>query len=819
MSQPRPPAARRLKSRQQRRKVTRRGLSIVAAGRLRVVGCPLGAVALAATHWKCLFLLIFSITLCCAPTVLCQTADESTPPGGSTPDSGSTPGAQSGAEEPGGHYSIVSPNGVIYDGERGLALAQGDVTFTYREFVVHADRGIVDYNTNQAILSGHLTVTVRGQKFTGKSLTFDLDSGRWSLNQIEAVFPPEFFPTGTVIEPIYVQGASVKGTDDAVGSYDTVTGSDFRFSSCDRNHYYFRCKRIDFYRDTVGEPTRIVLHNNALYVMGRRMVNVPVYTISLTGATSRRIGLQPIVGQNETDGFFVKSVYNLGANAHHTDSLLIDGLQKRGLGLGFTRELAKGAGIFYLYGVTGNGSGNQGGREINSRIHYESNLFSSIRSIVDFQSTQNNQLGIENSNARNGTWSLSRHKPNVQSDFLMRFAANDSGLSSFRDFGTSLLHRQDFGGGLRLDASSFYTRNSFGAEFNTATLDNSVTLRKQARLFDTFLHAELHDDLTGLNQVNGAYQLERLPEFGFTTDTQRLGLPFLSQALPGDLSLNFGHYNEPFTAQRLGRADFIYAARPRDFQILRAGGLRSRLTTAGRFEQAFYSNDTARYNYEYVFNLNNTLGPLGAQINYYKRRSLGFTPFAFDYLTPGEYVDATLSFQPSDKYRLNVTTGRDLQNGFSRDIVASLQAAPSPSFYASLGVNYSPETRTFGDVIGNFRLARKPRRFLGGNFEMGVRYSVEENKFTQINTAADLFVSRKTRVQALSGYDGFARQFTFNQIRVTRDLHCFNLYATFDQQRKELRFDLALKAFPFVDTRFGRSEFGEGFAPFVGDVR
>ena len=69
-----------------------------------------------------------------------------------------------------------------------------------------------------------------------------------------------------------------------------------------------------------------------------------------------------------------------------------------------------------------------------------------------------------------------------------------------------------------------------------------------------------------------------------------------------------------------------------------------------------------------------------------------------------------------------------------------------------------------------------------------------------------------------SGYDGYGKSFDFSQIRITRDLHCFNLYATYDGQRQELRFDLAIKAFPFADTRFGRNQFSEGFDPFVGDV-
>ncbi|MBV9468077.1 MAG: hypothetical protein JOZ57_02390, partial [Abitibacteriaceae bacterium] len=274
----------------------------------------------------------------------------------------------SGSELPRQEFHVDAPGGVIEDTEQELIFSQGPMTFTYgRDFVVHGDRGVYDERSHKAVLTGNLTVTVRGKEFKGKKIVFNTDTGGWVLSQIDRIFQPDEFPYGTVLDPLYVSGAAVSGAyDRTTGDISSVQGSNFKFTSCDRDHYYILSKRLDFYRDAKGEPDRIVLHRNSLYLFRHKIIPLPAYVIPLNGQRSRRLGLQPTVGQNDIDGFFVRTLYDLAANEHRTDSLLIDALQKRGIGLGFQRELAAGAGLFYLYGLTGNGK--TSGREFDTRI-------------------------------------------------------------------------------------------------------------------------------------------------------------------------------------------------------------------------------------------------------------------------------------------------------------------------------------------------------------------------------------------------------------------------------------------------------------------
>lgn len=715
-------------------------------------------------------------------------------------------------QEPPGDFASLTPlpgneNGVVYDGERGLALSQGPVLFKYGKFSVEADRAVMDANKQLASLTGTLKVKAGDQEITGRTLTYHLDTGIWELFGLEKTFPPEFFPNNSVVEDIYVTGKKITGED------ERVTGQDFSVSSCDRGHYYFLCREVRFYRDEQNNPTRIVLRRNKLHVLGRSILPLPVFTIRLLGANSRRVPLQPIVGQNSYDGVFVKTTYSLGANAKRSDNLLIDLLQKRGLGLGFNRELAQGAGVFYLYALTGKA----GGRQIDTRINRIWRISKPLVATINFQSTQNSQAGIIGA-SRNGDLNFAYNRPSIQSNVLLRMSESGTGATGYKDFGASFQHRQTLGS-VDIDASTLYSRNSFGGGGESETMDNTFLLTWRQKRLDTFIRAENHDDLTGTNQKNGAYQLERLPEIGFVTDTTRTPIPFFTRYAPGNITFGLGEFNEPSSGQKLMRTSFGYNFQPRVFRLLKRGKFTSELSAVGRFEQAFYSNNTARYNYDTYLNWINQRGRFSARLDYTKQSFHGFTPFQFDFQFPGESLDASLAYRIADKFSLDVNTGQDLENNVPRDVVAQLRFSPSKTFYASLGANYARQTGEFGDIVSNLHYERPNARFLRGSLDLGVRYAAQSNKFSRINAATDLFVTRKTRIQALASYNGFSSTFDFTQIRLTRDLHCFNLYATYDQQRREFRLDLALKAFPFLDTRFGRDDTGAGFSPFFGQFQ
>lgn len=730
----------------------------------------------------------------------------------------------SGQEDPNGLFAIEAPGGVIYDAERKLTLAKGKVKFTYRDFIVTGDQGIVDENTNRATIAGNLQVTARGQTFQGQSLTFDLDTGRWLLSSVAKTFPPELFPPGTVLEPLYIRDGRV------LGQGDSGIGENFKFTSCDRDDYYLKSNRIEFYRDQNGQPKRLVLRKNALYVLGRKILPLPVYVIGLlAGAGSRRSPVNATAGQNATDGFFVRSFYDISATNNYTNSVLVDALQKRGLGLGL-QQLDAAGGVLYAYAL----SSKTGGRETNFRILKNKRLTDIIGLSTRLEATSNNSLTGPGVAARNGDFTFARAGTNAQSNLILRFNSSNYSGGQNRAGSVSLDHHQNFGRGYRLTTSGQLnqSKSAFGAAGTTpttndaATGDLNVELAKAAANFDLYLRTELHPDLVN-HRTN---QLERLPELLFQTDSKRLPIPGVARLVPGNFTLSLGQFNEPravagadgqtqFTGLKKNRADLFYNFSERNVRLLGNGRSTSIFKASGNFDQALYSDNFSRYNYGYNFNLINTLGNLQLKANYFNARTFGATPFQFDFFTPSENIDYTASYDLGQKLRLNLSGGSDLMNNYQRDLIFNAQFAPSPNFYGSLGTSYALQNSNFGEIYGNFNVARNRRKFGGGALAFGFRYDPNGRGLTRANLSADVNLGAKTRVQGLTSYNGFNQKFDFTQIRVIQDLHCFNLYANYDNQRKQIRFDLALKAFPFADTRFGRNTLSEGFDSSVGSAR
>jgi len=744
----------------------------------------------------------------------------------------------SGQEVPSDQYSLDEPNGFVYDSERHIAAAQGAVTFRYRELTVKGNQGVVDENARRATLSGDLTVTAkagaRTQIYKGRTLVFDLDSGKWLLSQLTTTFPPEDFPPGTVLTPLFQTNGSVRGRG------QNAIGENFRFSSCDRDHYYIRSNRIEFYRLPSGQPQKIVLRKNDLYVFRRKILPLPVYVISLLGEQAQRQPVQLTAGQNVTDGYFVRALYDLRASATQTDSLLLDTLQKRGLGLGFQRQLL-GGGLLYLYSV----SGGAGGRELDAKVNQNYQLTKQLASAIRYESSSNNSLAGSGIKSQTGNLSLTDSGSGRQTTATFTFdqsaysnssLAGRTGSSSARQ-SLSVNNQQTFARGLSLTASGLLNTSRYGSNATGATAasasknqtgDLNLQLGRTSGLFDAFLRTELHRDFVN---KKGAYQLERLPELLLQSSTARLPLPLVGSLLPGDFSLGFGTFNEPkntIGASSLGgqnsRADFFFNARERRVQVLGAPRSGSELRLSGNFEQAFYSDNTARYNTAQSVALNNVLGPFQLAVNYGKRQTSGYTPFQFDYSTPSENVDYTASLSPSDKFRLNVSGGRDIKNGYTRDLIGNLQWIPLKGAYVSLSTSYGLQAERkgkFGDIATNIRLLRGGQGLAGSSFSLGARYtpSGPNAGLARVNGSLDTNLTRKFRLQLLAGYDGINKRFDFQQYRLITDLHCFNLYTTYDGSRHELRLDLSLKAFPFADTRFGRNGFSEGFDPGVGEIR
>jgi hypothetical protein len=101
---------------------------------------------------------------------------------------------------------------------------------------------------------------------------------------------------------------------------------------------------------------------------------------------------------------------------------------------------------------------------------------------------------------------------------------------------------------------------------------------------------------------------------------------------------------------------------------------------------------------------------------------------------------------------------------------------------------------------------------------LAARFNPSTGQLGRVNTYLNWQLSDKWAIEWLGGYNGITKDLDFSQVRVTRDLHCFQAYLTADKFRREVRLDIALKAFPLFDTRFGVGGQGQLLSPSVGEI-
>ena len=238
---------------------------------------------------------------------------------------------------------------------------------------------------------------------------------------------------------------------------------------------------------------------------------------------------------------------------------------------------------------------------------------------------------------------------------------------------------------------------------------------------------------------------------------------------------------------------------------------------------------TGRYGNTYAFGKASSF-----DINYQTQRPFGYTPFFWDQTGKYDNASASLRFSPSKHLSLNVVSGYDFTRAST---VNGLPAAPWQNLATQLvlkpnGAVSNRLTSTFDinhgklfDVSDDFRLAFP----WGFKFSSGVRYSPDQHTFSTITGNLTLPVMSNPeegvgyRLDAIEGYNGYTKQFTYYGFQLTRSWHDLELSGVLQnnlstgQQGTAFYFNLRLKAFPGFQP-FAVGQFGQGIATGTGDV-
>lgn len=679
--------------------------------------------------------------------------------------------------------------------------ASGHVVVKVREVEVHGDRLVVDLKTNMANLSGHVELRAHGQTIRGGQVTLNLKTGRWTSRQAQVTLSPDFFVQG-VAKPLFAKGTSF------VGSEKELVVRQAAATSCDLKdpHYRLEARQVFIYPDD-----KLVAKRVRFMVGHTTVASLPSYVISLK-PRRRRQQLVPILGYNEVEGAFAKTSYNYLATEAGMGVLYLDLMQKRGVGVGVEHEYRAGPywGVAYLYGLRDRRTG---ATEFNARLHHTQHLSDILDAQLRLDFTRNNAYYARAASNLNAELTLRRQTDTAQSTFTLR-QQRSTGFGTRTNITSSFQHQQRFSSHLSTNFRANFRKNDLGVGLAADQELNSLleVLNHDKRL-DLLCRVEDRLDLDGsaYQGDNSLYAFERLPEIILRSDTTRLGRGRLFGMFPVRAETSVGKYRELPAQTHLTRTYFRADLQPYRKAVTGSSELR----VGGSFRQTLYSNDTAQYVLNYYSELDNELSrDWNLRLGYRKQRPAGFTPFRLDFASRYESADLRLSFNQNDRQQFSLSGGYDFERRRYRDMIFRYQLMPNDTYYLSLSGGYDLENGEFRDFLTRLELRRHERFSL----DLNTRYSPRLGQLTRINAYLYCKPHRFWEFEALSGYNGFTNHFDFNQIKVTRDLHCWQAFLTYDQQRREFRLDLALKAFPAFDTRFGVGQSGQGLNTSVGQV-
>jgi hypothetical protein len=246
------------------------------------------------------------------------------------------------------------------------------------------------------------------------------------------------------------------------------------------------------------------------------------------------------------------------------------------------------------------------------------------------------------------------------------------------------------------------------------------------------------------------------------------------------------------------------------------------------FRQSFYEQGSAQYALQSNADWQNRLGnDWNAHLRYAYNQAAGFSPFDFDQVPPQSSLDLNVTHdKPSS--RITLSSGYDVRRATYRDALLRANFLFSPQTSLTLSTAYNVENsqlqpllvryshRPQGDKgTTTYSPGEGPSRF---SLESSLRFDPKQGKFNTLLTRLNWPISSQWRLESVSGYNGVLNKFNYNDLRLTKDLHCFLATVTYSQQRQELRFNLMIKAFPITDRYFGVSSYGQQFGTGLGEL-
>jgi lipopolysaccharide export system protein LptA len=700
-------------------------------------------------------------------------------------------------------FSADSARTTFDNGKPVLTIVTGNVTARYKDMLITAEKGQVDYKTNLAVFEGNVVFRLGIQEARGERIEINIDTFAWSIASAKITVTPEF-AKGMIKAPIFASAAKITGLRDRqVSAYgSTVT-------TCDLPHEHYDIVTREM---TVYPNDKIVFRNASFFVLGKRLFSLPRFVVPIKDI-EKNPNLIPRFGQSAEEGVYVKLGYSALASKSNMTFVLADLMQRKGVGLGIQDfyKTAGGSGSAYFYSLNDQ---NIGQHTLTGRLKH-SQVWGDLKMEASSDFRSNSYLYAPQSKSLDNRLSFTRDTPGSRSSLIV----SQSISSVFQRTTTTAANLRDtetFDPKTSLATSFDYT--GYGSPAGTrARLTSQTLFTKRGEKFDWDISAQKLTDLSdeafvGKGQFGG---IERLPEVSISSDTARLGhiLPF---NLPARMRFSYGRFVQVPLSEN-DRAFLDITSPSTQYSLTNTWSA----TTGGGFKQFVYGDNTAQYSVDAEAQLSKKLGDTSTfALTYRYQKPKGFTPFRFDFVGKYNIVNASLNLADSEKFKVSLVGGYNFeQSQFPwQDSVFRFSYQPTKSVLLYTATGYDFNRSQWRQVINQLRIRAKDTFKL----DIGTRYDPISSKLATVRGLLDTAVGNRNHVQAIAGWNGFTNTFDYRGLSITRDLHCWEASITYVNQggfytNNGIYFNIRIKAFPLLDN-FGMGNFGQALDTSVGQV-
>lgn len=709
----------------------------------------------------------------------------------------------------------------------------GLIKLNFRELTIFARRA--RYNERERIFEaqeGLRAIWQDGVEFEGGKARYFVNERKWVIEGGKATFEPEYFGEG-VAAPLYLTLQNIYGTD------ERLTAEQGAFSSCDRPHLHYSLRA----RSAEAMPgDRLILRKVGIYIGETKLLGIGRFTVSLKPRLRRnRLPVIPDVGNDRYSGLFIRTSLSLFDTRSQSADLVLDWSERRGIGYGIehdysTYSLRGGVNFFIQRSPFA-------GTEQTFSWRHEQRLLPSLLLTAFWDERRNTPFGRRSYTSSSKQFSLRQVWRRGSTELALRIL----GYGGYGDDRTWTINHSTSTGRQFLSVFTTLREVSRPGQPTDKELNERLEFRRRlSNEWDMALRFEQRVDLDKDKYTgdNFYYALDRTPEVLFTFRPRSAGF------LRPNLAIGLARWSEPkfagvqqpvqsFTSERLHlRFDTPYKT------VNLTGNLS--YSHSAVFEQFLYGNDTAQYLYSYRGTLTFKFGGRSQMdLSYWLQKHRGYTPFRSDTLTSYENLDWRLQFSPSQKFFLSATTGLDLERDFFRDLLLNVRWQPSQGMALDLSTGYSLERGKWQDILGRILLSKpgglglptygtfvsyyglQPTPFAeerpapppgGFRSELTFRYSPTQGQWTRVRLFLDWSVTRTLRLESLVGYSGVLNKMDIAQFKLTKDFHCYQIWAIYNRERREFRVFFAIKAFPLLQQFFGTSDQGAFLDTSLGQV-